>query len=124
MERFQQLAQMTNGAKGALVAKLPLEARFNRDRFNEGVVAEWYQPAFDDRDWGTKDTFHTWDAQDQPEDSKGHDYDGYGWYRVTIDVPAAAVNKPLETAPGRSDQRGLGMDQRSIRRTPAVETLV
>jgi hypothetical protein len=95
MERFQQLAQMTNGAKGALVAKLPLEARFNRDRFNEGVVAEWYQPAFDDRDWGTKDTFHTWDAQDQPEDSKGHDYDGYGWYRVTIDVPAAAVNKPL-----------------------------
>ena len=57
MERFQQLAQMTNGTKEALVAKLPLEARFKRDRFNEGVVAQWYQPALDDRDWGTKDTF-------------------------------------------------------------------
>jgi hypothetical protein len=96
MERFKQLGQMTGGDQGTLVAKIPLAARFKRDPFNEGVVAQWYLPVLDDKAWGTKDTFHTWDAQDKPEDPQGHDYDGYGWYRLTVDVPASAVNKPLK----------------------------
>ncbi|MGA2035539.1 MAG: hypothetical protein ABSG68_25095 [Thermoguttaceae bacterium] len=82
-------------ADGPLPTKIWCVAGFRgKDRFytdpaiNEGVVAEWYLPALDDKDWGTKDTFHCWDAKDKPEDSKGHDYDGYGWYRLTVDVPA------------------------------------
>ncbi|NQU11281.1 DUF4838 domain-containing protein [bacterium] len=95
MDRFAEFAQWTNGEKGKLVAPIPLEAKFKRDPYNEGVVAEWYLPEVNDKAWDTKNTFHTWDAQDQPEDAQGHDYDGYGWYRVAVKVPASAVKRPL-----------------------------
>jgi hypothetical protein len=91
--RYEKLEQMTTGEKGTLVAPIPLTTKFKRDPFNEGVVAEWYLPAHDDNDWGTKNTFQTWEAQDKPEDSKGHDYD---WYRVAVDTTPEAVNKPLK----------------------------
>ena len=95
MDRYTKLAQMTNGEKGTLVAPIPLTTKFKRDPFNEGVIAEWYSPTHDDKDWGSKNTFQTWEAQDKPEDSKGHDYDGYGWYRVLVDIPDGAEHKPL-----------------------------
>jgi hypothetical protein len=90
------VAWAAKSEEGTVIAPVPLEAKFQRDRFNEGVVGEWYLPGFDDSKWGTEDTFYTWDAQDKPEDAKGHDYDGYGWYRFTVNVPAKAVNKPLK----------------------------
>ena len=96
LDQYVKLDQMINGETGTLVAPVPLEAKFERDPYNEGVIAQWYLPGHDDSDWITKNTFHTWDAQDEPEDSKGHDYDGYGWYRMTVDIPAGAVDKPLK----------------------------
>ena len=93
--RFEELRDKTNGEKGEWVAALPLEMRFTRDRFNEGVIHEYYEPDFDDSQWGTKNTFYTWDAQDPPEDSLGHDYDGYGWYRGTFSVPKEFKDKPV-----------------------------
>jgi hypothetical protein len=95
MDRFKMFEQWTNGEKGTLVAQVPLEAKFTRDPYNEGVLAQWYLPAFDDGKWGTENTFITWDQQDKPEDAKGHTYNGYGWYRFTLNVPAGMVNKPL-----------------------------
>lgn len=92
---LHRLAARTDGTTGTLVAGIPLEARFNRDPFNEGVLAGWYAPNFNDQAWGTTNTFLTWDQQDPPEDARGHDYDGYGWYRVTVDVPGDAAGKPL-----------------------------
>ncbi len=92
---MRNLASLSGGTNGTRVASLPLETKFARDRFNEGVLAEWYGPAFDDSKWGTKNTFFTWDQQDPPEDAAGHDYDGYGWYRMVVEVPKDAVSKPL-----------------------------
>ena len=60
------------------------------------MLAEWYLPGFDDSKWGTENTFLAWDQQDKPEDAKGHDYDGHGWYRFTVSIPPDAVNKPLK----------------------------
>jgi hypothetical protein len=80
---------------GDRVARLPLETRFARDRFNEGVLGEWYAHDFDDSRWGTKNTFLTWDQQDPPEDDKGHDYDGYGWYRAAFDVDKKFNGRPM-----------------------------
>jgi len=94
--RFKELRQMVNGSEGEFVAALPIDAKFIRDPFNEGVLAEWYLPQHDDSAWGSKNTVDTWEAQDKPEDSKGHDYDGYGWYRMVVVVPEKAVNKPLK----------------------------
>ncbi|NQU09395.1 DUF4838 domain-containing protein [bacterium] len=94
--RSKELLAKTNGEKGRLVAPLPLEMKFVRDRFNEGVIGEWYAPGFDDRQWPTKNTFFTWDAQDEPEDDRGHDYNGYGWYRGTFQVPGTFKNQPVK----------------------------
>jgi len=93
--RYQQLAGLTDGTKGTLVAAVPLLAKFARDPFNEGVIGEWYDPKFDDAKWGQENTFICWEAQDPPLDDKGHDYDGYGWYRATIDIPANFAGKPI-----------------------------
>lgn len=92
---FEALAAKTNGQTGTLVAPLPLEMKFTRDRFNQGVIGKWYSTGFDDSSWGKKNTFYTWDQQDKPEDTEGHDYDGYGWYRATIDIPASAAGQTV-----------------------------
>lgn len=96
VKKYAKLAQMMNGEAGKVIDVIPLQAKFRRDRFNEGVIANWFDPKFDDKAWEMKNTFLTWDAQDKPEDAAGHDYDGYGWYRVTVDVPRSAVDKPLK----------------------------
>jgi hypothetical protein len=94
MDRYAEMERRTNGEKGTLLAKLPLDAKFRRDPYNEGVVAEWYLPAHDDKGWGTMNAYDSWEAQDKPLDAKGHDWDGYGWYRFEVDVPADAAKKP------------------------------
>jgi len=85
---YEKLLAQTDGTTGEMVAPLPLVTKFKRDPFNVGITSEWYQPDFDDKGWGTKNTFYTWDQQDEPEDMVGHDYDGHGWYRTVVDVPA------------------------------------
>lgn len=92
---LRKVEALAGGTNGTLVAALPREPAFARDRFNEGVLAEWYAPDFDDRAWGRKDTFLTWDQQDPPEDAKGHDYDGYGWYRARLEVDKRWTGKPI-----------------------------
>ncbi len=92
---LQKVAAKAGGTNGVMVAHLPLDMKFARDRFNEGVLAEWYLPEFNDTAWDMKNTFLTWDQQDPPEDEKGHDYDGYGWYRAVLDIPKNVAGKPL-----------------------------
>lgn len=92
---FEELAARLNGTKARRVAELPLYMKFARDRFNEGVLAEWYAPKFDDSAWDMKNIFLTWDQQDSPEDAVGHDYDGYGWYRAGFDCDKAFAGKPV-----------------------------
>lgn len=100
LNKYEKFAAMTDGRQGTLVAALPLVTKFARDRFNQGVIAAWYAPGFDDAAWGTKSTFYTWDAQDPPEDAAGHDYDGYGWYRATVEIPARFAGQPIHFTGG------------------------
>lgn len=94
-DQYIRLNKMVNGESGVFVAGLPVETKFKRDLFNEGVLDEWYLPKHNDSEWETKNTFFTWDAQDKPEDSKGHDYDGYGWYRASVNVPGEFKGKKV-----------------------------
>jgi hypothetical protein len=94
-KKHEQLVLMTNGEKGRFVAPLPLEMPFARDRFNEGVIGEWYAPDFDDSAWGAKNTYFVASAQGDPVDEKGHGYTGHMWYRGTFEVPAEFENKPV-----------------------------
>lgn len=93
---FEAHAAKINGQEGELVAPLPLEMTFRRDLFNEGLIGGWHKPEFDDRGWGTKNTYYTWDQQDPPEDEAGHDYDGIGWYRATFDVDPEFKDRPIK----------------------------
>ncbi|HCN09579.1 MAG TPA: hypothetical protein DIT01_16745 [Lentisphaeria bacterium] len=93
---FEAHAAKINGEGGDLVAPLPLEMTFRRDLYNEGIVAGWHEPEFDDRGWGTKNTYYTWDQQDPPEDEAGHDYDGIGWYRATLKVDPKFKDRPIK----------------------------
>ena len=93
--KYEKLAERLNGKTGELVAALPLETKFKRDPFNVGITSEWYENDFNDSDWGSKNSYLTWDAQDEPEDEVGHDYDGYGWYRFTVDVDGEFKGKPI-----------------------------
>ena len=93
---FESLAAKTNGPDGELVAPLPLEMKFRRDRFNEGIVGSWFAPQLEEHDWGKKNTFYTWDQQDEPEDRVGHDYDGLGWYRSTFHVDPKFKDRPVK----------------------------
>ncbi len=92
---FKELAAKTNGESGVLVAPIPLEASFARDPFNEGIVGGWQDVDFDDSAWETRDTYITWDQQEEPLDEAGHDYDGYGWYRFSFDLPADLKGKSV-----------------------------
>lgn len=94
MKHFAVYQGMTDGTGGTLLAPVPLEAKFTKDEFNEGVIAEWYLTDYDDSDWGTMNTFHSWEAQMEPLTPDGRDYNGYGWYRFEVDVPPAAAENP------------------------------
>lgn len=53
-------------------------------RFTKGDDPAWAQPEFDDSAWKPIDVGTPWEKA-------GHDgYDGYGWYRLRVRVPAAA----------------------------------
>ena len=93
--KYEELASMVGGEKGKIVAPMPLEMRFLRDKFNEGVIGEWYLPGHDDRNWKMKNTFYNWDQLDDPESDRGHDYDGYGWYRGEFLVSRRFRNKAI-----------------------------
>jgi hypothetical protein len=93
--KYDQLLAMGNGTTGTLVAPLPLEMKFARDPYNQGIPMEWYAPGFDDSAWGVRSTYLLWDQQEPFEDAAGHDYDGYGWYRGEFTLDAAFAGKPL-----------------------------
>jgi hypothetical protein len=116
---YEALAAMTGGERGTLVVALPLEMRFRRDSFNEGVIGEWYADDIDDTRWDTRSTFHCWDAQDEPEDDEGHDYDGYGWYRGTFEVPEAFTGKTINFyLGGAMNEAWIWINDKYVLRTP------
>jgi len=94
-KRFRDLAALTQGEKGNLLAELPREMRFRRDPFNEGVIERWYRKDLDDSDWEKRDTFYLLEQQEEPLNERGNHYSGFVWYRTEFDLPADAK---IETA--------------------------
>ena len=92
---YKRLLSYTNGDQGNKVGELPLDMKFVRDPYNEGIFSEYYLPEFDDTKWDMRNTHLLWDAQEEPLDDKGHDYDGFGWYRGTFKVAKSAKGKKV-----------------------------
>jgi len=91
-ERMQRLAGLAEGG----MIPLPETARFRTDKYNTGVYHRLMEPAFNDSTWQRCRTDNGWQNQGlQDEDGRplcskdGHAYQGYGWYRFTVTIPAA-----------------------------------
>jgi hypothetical protein len=91
---YQSLVDKTTGKTGTLVAMAPREAPFRIDPREEGIFAGWQQPGLDDAAWKRVDTTRPFYRQGY-DDGSGYPYIGDIWYRLKLDVPAAAQGKKI-----------------------------
>ncbi|MDD8019452.1 MAG: beta galactosidase jelly roll domain-containing protein, partial [Bacteroidota bacterium] len=66
-------------------------------KFKTGDDKQWADPSTDDSKWQTLVVPLPWDYQGYEE------YDGFGWYRVTFDVPDNLQNEKLFVVLGKVD---------------------
>ena len=109
VEQVRRLAGLTDGTRGTLVARLPLEWLFRTDSSDRGLAEGWADgpppaaaPAA--RDWReVRERLDTWQPlrsdlylQAQGAITADHaPFRGVGWYRTEIDVPPTAAGRPL-----------------------------
>ncbi|MDO8586578.1 MAG: DUF4838 domain-containing protein [Armatimonadota bacterium] len=99
-DRMTRYAKKVNGKEGSMLAPLPETARFSSDRFDVGRSDRWMEPDYDDSKWQLCGTYTGWQNQNLKSDeglpmmtADGHPYQGYGWYRFAVDVPAVEQGK-------------------------------
>ena len=120
VQQYRDLAAFTDGNKGALVAKLPLEWSFRRDPTDTGVVSGWaYKPV--DPKWEPLRT----DLYMQAQGVLGpdhHSYTGHTWYRTDFDLPAGAAKGPLRVRfPGLFNECWLYVNGHLVAHRPYKE---
>ncbi len=91
---YRKMADLTTGKTGETIAVLPEQARFTTDPRDEGRFAGWYEAAFDDRGWKNVPTTAPFYLQGYL-DEQGYPWMGALWYRLEVDVPAAAKGKKV-----------------------------
>lgn len=108
--QYRELLQFTDGTKGALLLKTPLEWAFRRDPHDTGLASGWaYKPTIDLTWWNErKDKGSIASHQQNPgqwemlrtdlyAQAQGvitpdfHSYTGHAWYRTDIELDAAQV---------------------------------
>jgi len=80
------------------VLSLPQTWRFRLDPEDVGREEEWFKADLDETDWQSINIGEFWGKQ------IGTEYEGVGWYRVSLDVPAEASGKKLFLAFGAVDE--------------------
>jgi hypothetical protein len=127
VEQYRQLAALTDGTKGTLIRKSPLEWAFRRDPHDTGVVSGWASRQKVDFTW--------WNGRNQAPGPMWHflnpgyweplrtdlymqaqgvmsrdfySYTGYAWYRTDFDLkPADAKGKVRVMFPGLFNEAWL-----------------
>jgi len=104
VEQYRALAAFTDGTKGTLVAKLPLEWAFRRDPRDTGVVSGWSHKPVDLKWWAARKGSVIDSHRENPGhwemlrtdlymQAQGvvspdyHSYTGFAWYRTDVEVP-------------------------------------
>jgi len=78
----ENLARLNREVSRREIALEQRSWRFRPDPDTVGANEGWSQPAWDDSEWDTIRADRHWESQ-------GHEtLDGWGWYRLTVDVPA------------------------------------
>jgi hypothetical protein len=91
---YQKMADLTTGNTGETVAVLPERAKFKIDPRDDGRYQGWYAPNLKDNDWQAVSTTVPFYGQGYT-DAEGYPYLGAMWYRLNVDVPAAAKGKKV-----------------------------
>jgi hypothetical protein len=91
---YKKLAGLTTGKTGDLVRVLPEQARFALDPRDDGRFAGWYAAKFDDKAWKALPTTEPFYVHGH-RDPQGYPYMGAIWYRLEVDVPAAAKGRKV-----------------------------
>lgn len=108
VKQYRDLIAYTDGSKGELIAKLPLEWAFRRDPSDTGIVSGWaYKPldlkkvkagAKDDWELLRTDLYMQAQGVLAPD---GQSYTGHAWYRTEVDLkPEQAKQKLTLKFPG------------------------
>lgn len=79
------------------VVSLPERWAFHTDATDVGVKEQWFATPFDDTAWKTIRVGQPWEAEIGP-------YDGYGWYRVRVKLPAQLPEGQLALQFGGVDE--------------------
>jgi len=95
-QAYEKLAALTQGDKGTMVAVLPERAKFSIDVRDDGRFDGWFKPEWDVSKWQDMLTTKPFYAQGDHLDEKGFPYQGVVWYRLDVDVPASAADKPVK----------------------------
>ncbi len=85
---------LTDGTKGQLVAMLPEVWSFSTDPDDQGIAQKWFTPDTDTGNWRTIRVTRVWEPQGLM-DEMGHGYDGAGWYRTELMVPARFAGRKV-----------------------------
>jgi len=89
---YQSLADKVSGTSGTLVAMLPREADFRTDPHQDGLFAQWYEPALEPSGWKKILATRPFYRQGY-DDPQGHPYVGHVWYRLKAEVPESVRGK-------------------------------
>ena len=68
---------------------LPIEWKFKTDPDKKGVALGYAKINFDDSSWATIRTDRPWEEQGY------ENYNGFGWYRMVVDIPAGCKDTPV-----------------------------
>ena len=68
---------------------LPLEWKFSTDPDQSGEERGFTRPDYDDSAWETIRTDRPWEEQGHPG------YNGWGWYRLSVNIPSDAPGSPV-----------------------------
>ena len=144
VEQYQNLLQYTNGKKGKLLVKLPLEWEFRRDPNNIGIKEKFATQKVDLTYWNENNDNYTLDSRkDYPSDQwemlrtdlymqaqgiRHKDRQSYVkpvWYRTEVDIPANKVKEKLHILfPGLFSEATLYINGKEIARRKTGKTLV
>jgi cephalosporin-C deacetylase len=84
---FWALLLLVLGCSSPTQKEVPVLSADQGWGFSTGDSLLWAQPSFDDTNWIKIDIARPW------EDQGFNGYDGFGWYRQQIDIPATLENQ-------------------------------
>lgn len=115
VQQMRELAALTDGPKGRLVARTPLAWSFRPDPHDTGLARGWaYTPARAEDPWQSLRTDLYLQAQGvlHPD---GQSFTGYWWYRTDIALDAQQARGPLHLMfPGLFNQAWLYVNGRLV----------